>query len=167
MKPSAATALAVISLVVAIVAWVYPFQSVAPSPLAPYLEATETNASGNTASSRRPQDNRPASDDPDRPPPKDPGQQPLPPDASRLGGISDYFESYCQDGWKLHAVVRYQNAWGWRCARDAGSGIDWQPSDQSMSVDDACAERYGKPTESIRSYYTNYHDPYAWSCYSI
>lgn len=73
--------------------------------------------------------------------------------SSDLGGID--VERYCQDGWGLHAILRVQNAYGWRCGADGHE-------DQNVSMDDACQQQY---QPEARSRYKSFADPASWVCY--
>jgi hypothetical protein len=170
----------VVGLVIAVLFWLIPFNGVAESPLKRWLWPEDTSETTSTSSTRdgptnptdqaetattqaaqRPVAPSTTSADPDPPPASDPGQLPLPSGAQRLGGIVDHLEGYCQQ-WRLHAALRYQNTWGWRCGHDPRPGIGWQAGDQHVSVDKACAGRYGDP---VVSRYKSYMDPHSWSCY--
>jgi hypothetical protein len=100
--------------------------------------------------------------DPHAPPPTDPGQSPLPATYTTLGGVG--LEAYCWKGWSYHAVLRYPNAWGWRCAPSATQHDGWQQGDQDISVDDACSQQHG--TEA-HSHYASYQDPLSWFCWRV
>jgi hypothetical protein len=64
-------------------------------------------------------------------------------------------ERYCQDGWGLHAILRTQDAYGWRCGADGHE-------DQNVSMDDACQQQY---QPAARSRYKSFTDPASWVCY--
>jgi hypothetical protein len=98
--------------------------------------------------------------DPHAPPATDPGQSPLPVTYTTLGGVN--LESYCSTGWNYHAVLRYPNTWGWRCAPSATPHDGWLQGDQDVSVDDACANQYGA---GARSHYRRYEDATSWFCW--
>jgi hypothetical protein len=105
---------------------------------------------------------QPVPADPNAPPSTDPGQTPLPGNAVNLGGVN--LETYCQDGWGMHAELRYHNTWGWRCAVAARAAAGQQPGDQNVSIDDACAQQY---TPTARSRYSAYTDPSSWFCWTV
>jgi hypothetical protein len=71
-------------------------------------------------------------------------------------------EAYCWSGWRMHAVVRYDNAYGWRCSQDNTAQNGEQQGDQNVSMDDACQQQYGS---RYRSAYRDYADPYSWYCH--
>ena len=73
--------------------------------------------------------------------------------SSDLGGID--VERYCQDGWGFHAILRMQDAYGWRCGADGHE-------DQNVSMDDACRQQYQL---EARSRYKSFTDPMSWVCY--
>jgi|GEM_PF-7103965 len=99
--------------------------------------------------------------DPNAPPSSDPGQTPLPGNAVNLGGVN--LETYCQNGWGMHAELRYNDTWGWRCAATATTAAGQQPGDQNVSIDDACAQQY---TPVARSHYGAYTNPSSWFCWT-
>ena len=99
------------------------------------------------------------------PPSADPGQAPLPAGATLLGKAD--IEKYC-NGWTtdevpLHAVLRYPNAWGWRCGSDTRTLEGQQPSDQNVSVATTCSQQYNY--SGAISHYRLYSDPASWVCY--
>jgi hypothetical protein len=96
----------------------------------------------------------------DVPPTNDPGQIPLPDGVQRLGGVD--LDQYCSEGWAMHAVLRYPNTWGWRCSTSSNPGHGNRVGDQSISVDDACAQQY---RSGARSHYGDYRDPSSWFCW--
>jgi len=102
---------------------------------------------------------QPVEVDPNPPPTQDPNNQPpLPPDAHPLAGVD--LERYCGQWPRLHAALRYQNTWGWRCGYESTGG--WRSTDQNISVLDACVMQYGS---GAISHYDNYLDPTSWRCW--
>jgi hypothetical protein len=71
-------------------------------------------------------------------------------------------ERYCQDGWGMHAVLRFPNTWGWRCSSSPIQASGTRLGDQDISVAQACAEQYG---DGATSNYRVYTDPNSWFCY--
>jgi molybdopterin/thiamine biosynthesis adenylyltransferase len=98
----------------------------------------------------------------DVPPSTDPGQQPVPAGATILGSVN--FERYCQNGWGMYAVLRFPNAWGWRCSSSPAQADGNRVGDQNISVTAACQEQYGSDADSR---YRAYTDPDSWFCYRI
>jgi hypothetical protein len=96
----------------------------------------------------------------DTPPVTDPGQLSLPAGATILGRVN--LEEYCQQNWRMHAVLRFPNTWGWRCSPSLVQASGERRGDQDVSVTEACIEKYG--TNSI-SHYSQYSDPNSWLCY--
>jgi hypothetical protein len=97
----------------------------------------------------------------DTPPATDPGQTDLPAGARELGPVD--LDRYCAGGWGMHAMIRYQNTWGWRCSPNPVPASGLRKGDQNISVDDACAEQY---QPSARSHYRTYDDPDSWFCWA-
>jgi hypothetical protein len=98
----------------------------------------------------------------DIPPSTDPGQSPslLPTGATILGPVN--LERYCQDGWGMHAVLRFPNTWGWRCSPSPVPASGERLGDQDISVADACTQQYGN---NAKSHYRVYVHPSSWFCY--
>ena len=90
----------------------------------------------------------------------DPGQIPVPAEATVLGSVN--LESYCQN-LGMHAVLRFPNAWGWRCSISSAQANGERLGDQDISVTSACAEQYG---DSAISHYRDYYNANSWFCYS-
>lgn len=126
-----------------------------PSP----LSTKQSTVSGPPSTTRQP--SRSADVDVHAPPPVDPGQTPLPAGAVMLGGVD--LEKYCQNGWGLHAHLRYSVAWGWRCGVGIEQQLGWHPGDQDVSVDDACAQQW---PSNAKSHYRDYGDPNSWFCWT-
>lgn len=64
---------------------------------------------------------------------------------------------------ELKPVLRFNNAWGYRCAAVDGLAGNRQ-GDQSISMTDACSQTY--PNRLTVDHYTNYDDPYSWGCWA-
>lgn len=75
--------------------------------------------------------------------------------ATRLGGVSIWSACVNQHGTPSGVVNVTRNVMGWRCAYRgvAGPGVD---------LTRECRRTYGS---SAYSGYTNWNDPYSWSCY--
>lgn len=97
----------------------------------------------------------------DVPPSTDPGQTPVPARAVILGRVD--LEEYCQQGWDMHAVLRFPNAWGWRCSASPAQASGERRGDQNIDTNAACSEQYGA---DARSHYRDYAKPNSWFCYS-
>jgi hypothetical protein len=96
------------------------------------------------------------------PPSADPGQASLPAGATLLGKAD--IEKYCTAiDVSLHAVLRYPNAWGWRCGTDIRKLDGQQATDQNVSVATACSQQYNY--SGAISHYRLYSDPESWACY--
>jgi hypothetical protein len=96
------------------------------------------------------------------PPSTDPGQAPIPAGATR--GYVD-LGLYCRTAYPGHyAVLRFANAWGWRCAVSPAQAQGNRAGDLNVIVDDACAEQYGS---GVLSHFGSYYDPNSWFCYRI
>lgn len=96
--------------------------------------------------------------DPNPPPTQDPGQEPLPAGARRLGTVD--LDRYCRHWSGQRAAARYPNTWGWRCVLDPTGG--WRRSDQDISVQEACTEQYGA---GAISHYDDYLQKDSWRCW--
>jgi len=94
------------------------------------------------------------------PPATDPGQKAVPAGATILGSVD--MTHYCQNGWGLHAVLRYPNTYGWRCGSNTQPANQSHPGDQNVSVDDACVLQYGN---GAASHYRDYNDADSWFCF--
>lgn len=95
------------------------------------------------------------------PPNRDPELQPALPVAAKLLGSPDLVQ-YC-DRWGLRPVLRYSNAWGYRCARTAGL-VGNRQGDQYVNIPDACAKTF--PAARVVDHYSDYADPTSWGCYA-
>jgi hypothetical protein len=97
------------------------------------------------------------------PPDDDPNVQPAIPANYVLAGSPD-IEQYCQQWWGgRHAVLRYQNTWGYRCADDSTSWPGNRVGDLYISMTDACDRFFGA---SAVDHYANYRDPSTWQCFA-
>lgn len=96
------------------------------------------------------------------PPAVDPGQGELPEEARDIGPID--LDRYCQRGWQLHAVLRFQVTWGWRCAPSTVPAEGNRLGDQYIDTNDACRQQY---SSNARSHYRDYHDPGSWFCWTL
>lgn len=93
-------------------------------------------------------------------PSTDPGQIPVPSGATVLGSVN--LENYCQN-LGMHAVLRFPNAWGWRCSLSSAQASGERLGDQDISVTSACVEQYG---DSAISHYRDYNNANSWFCFS-
>jgi hypothetical protein len=96
----------------------------------------------------------------DVPPVTDPGQTPVSSGATILGSVN--LETYCEQNFGMHAVLRFPNTWGWRCSLSQTKASGERLGDEDISVNQACAQQYG--SDSI-SHYRSYDVPSSWYCY--
>lgn len=89
--------------------------------------------------------------------------QPASPDHGEhiLGGVD--VERYCQENFHLHAVLREDNAYGWRCNSNPNFTSGVRSDDTGVSMTDACRQEYGR-TDAYDQY-GSFRDPYSWKCY--
>lgn len=78
--------------------------------------------------------------------------------AKRLGGVSVWNACVYQHGTPSYLVLRGYNVHGWRCQYNGG----WNAVEYGVNLNKECARAYGK---NAYANYTNYRDPYSWSCY--
>ncbi|WP_416903976.1 hypothetical protein [Micromonospora echinospora] len=74
--------------------------------------------------------------------------------AGIVGGVS--VESYCQDNYAKHSVLRYNNINGWRCTNGPTT------TDSYVNFTSACATQRGTPYWG----YHDYYNPYTIFCYT-
>jgi hypothetical protein len=96
----------------------------------------------------------------DVPPVTDPGQVPVPSGATILGSVN--LETYCEQNFGMHAVLRFPNTWGWRCSLSQTQASGERLGDEDISVDQACVQQYGS---GATSHYSTYDVPSSWYCY--
>lgn len=89
--------------------------------------------------------------------------QPASPDHGEhiLGGVD--VERYCQQNFDRHAVLREDDAYGWRCNSDPNFTSGVRPDDINVNMTDACRQEYGR-TDAYDQY-GSFQDPYSWKCY--
>jgi hypothetical protein len=134
-------------------------QIVVPARSAPTKEPPQPTTPAPTADAGRRRTPPPPSPG-DEPPLADPGQDPVPAGADELGGVD--LNKYCANGWNMYAVLRFQNAWGWRCSTSPVPASGLRAGDQNVDADEACTAQYGS---GAKSHYRRYADPNSWFCW--
>lgn len=131
-----------------------------PAPRAKTTAARHTEHASATTVAAAPTPPPPAPHD-YVPPSTNPGQVPVPAGATILGSVDLAY--YCRTTYPGHyAVLRFANAWGWRCAASPVPARGNRVGDLNVSVDAACAEQYGS---GVHSHFRAYSAPNSWFCY--
>jgi hypothetical protein len=92
----------------------------------------------------------------------DPDSQPRIPTNYVLAGAVN-LEDYCQKEWNgRHAVLRFHDTWGWRCARSHKQLDGNRVGDIYVEMGKVCNLRYGS---GAIEHYDNYKDANSWVCY--